>query len=244
MSSTTTQTPIAHASRGRAAHRRDDLRLLRGPRREEAQPHGRRERHGELRDGEGEGHLPRGDRGRRPDRDGGEDRVHRRGTRAAPGRGASGRRTRRGGPRARRPAAAADRLRRPRRPGDPAVHGPGPPVRQLAVARAHPRRTRRRLGRAALPPGRLDERPARRGHHGHPGLARHPGRVRLVAVGAVLRRRGHARHAARLRVHRRRAWTAPRRSTSKSPPESPPSSCSAATWRPAPSAGPEPRCGR
>ena len=52
--------PTVETSRGRAHDRRDDLRLLRGPRREEAQPHGRRQRHGQLRDREGEGLLPHG----------------------------------------------------------------------------------------------------------------------------------------------------------------------------------------
>jgi Cu+-exporting ATPase len=38
--------------------------------------------------------------------------------------------------------------------------------------------------------------------------------------------------------------TAPRRSTWRSPPGSPPSCCSAASWRPAPNGAPVPRCGR
>ena len=73
-------------------------------------------------------------------------------------------------------------------------HVPGAAVHELAVAVADPRRARRHLGRLALPPGGVDQPAPRRGHHGHPHLAGRPGRLRLVAVGAVLRRRRHARH--------------------------------------------------
>ena len=89
-----------------------------------------------------------------------------------------------------------------------------------------------------------DEPPPRRRDDGHPDLARRARRVRLVAVGAVLRRRRHAGHADALRPacpsRRRRR----RRSTSRSPPRSPCSSWPAATSRPGPSGGPARRCGR
>ncbi len=48
--------------------------------------------------------------------------------------------------------------------------------------------------RLALPQGRLDQRPARRRHHGHADLRRYGGGVPVVAVGAVLRLGRHARH--------------------------------------------------
>src|SRR3954454_22607943 len=49
--------PPPPGRRRRVAHRRDDLRLLRQPHREEAQQAGRRHGDGQLRHREGEGHL-------------------------------------------------------------------------------------------------------------------------------------------------------------------------------------------
>ena len=46
-----------HSASGRARHRRHDLRLLRHPDREEAQPDRRRHRHRQLRHREGQGHA-------------------------------------------------------------------------------------------------------------------------------------------------------------------------------------------
>src|SRR3954464_8824694 len=60
----------------RARDRWHDLRLLRRPHREEAQPARRRHRHRQLRDGEGAGPLRRWRHARRPDRHRREDRVH------------------------------------------------------------------------------------------------------------------------------------------------------------------------
>jgi copper chaperone CopZ len=63
---------------------------------------------------------------------------------------------------------------------------PAAAVRELAVAGAGARRPGRRVGRAALPPRRLDQPAARRRDDGHPHLDRHARRVPVVAVRAVL----------------------------------------------------------
>ena len=93
-------------------------------------------------------------------------------------------------------------------------------------------------GGLAVPPCRVDQPAPRRGDDGHPHLARRAGRVRLVALGAVLRRRRRARHddavLADEPVGRERATT----STSRSPRRSPCSSSPGATSRPGPSAAP------
>ena len=94
-------------------------------------------------------------------------------------------------------------------------HPRRPAVRWLELAARHPRGA---VGRLAVPPRRGRQRPAPRQHHGHPGLPRHAGRLRLV---------GGAR--------RRPAGCTP---TSRSPRPSPPSCCSAAGARRAPSGGP------
>ena len=96
--------------------------------------------------------------------------------------------------RARAAAAAADRCRRcwPCRCSLLAMV-PGAAVRQLAVALAGAGQPGGRLGRLAVPPRRLAQPAPRRGDDGHPRLPRHAGRLRLVAVRAVLRRRRHAR---------------------------------------------------
>ena len=245
---------------GGAVHRRHDLRLVRRPRREEAEPDGRRVRQRQLRD-----RTRRGSPTRRPSRSptssrrwsapatrpssrpaagpASRRRPHRDDGRRGRGRPASAR-TPRTAARTGRATAAVPRHARTVPAGRGAGDGAAPPVRQLAVALAHAGRARGRLGRTALPPRHLDEPAARRGHHGHPDHRRHAGGLRLVAVGALLRRRGHARHAARLRLHARHGAgrTAPPRSISKSPRASRRSSCSAASWRRAPSGRRARRC--
>ncbi len=86
-------------------------------------------------------------------------------------------------------SARADRAGRASR------HGPGAAVRQLAVALAHAGRARRHLGGLAVPPGRLAQPAPPRRDDGHAGVGRCPRRVRVVAVGAVPRRRGDGGHA-------------------------------------------------
>ena len=102
-----------------------------------------------------------------------------------------------------RAVAAVPRHARTVRAGGVAGDGAVAPVRELAMALAHAGLARGRLGRSALPPRHLDEPAARRRHHGHPDHGRHARGLRLVAVGALLRRCRHARHAARLRLHPR-----------------------------------------
>ena len=107
------------------------------------------------------------------------------------------------------------------------------------MAGLHPRGTGRHLGGLALPPGRLEEPPPRRRHHGHAHLARRAGRVRLVgrwrcSSATPASRDDHGRH------RRRRAAET---STSRSPPRSPCSCWPGGTSRPRPSAGPGRRCG-
>ena len=58
-----------------------------------------------------------------------------------------------------------------------------------------PRHARRAVGGLAVPPGRVGEPQARRGHDGHADQRRHARRVAVVAVRAVPRRRRHERHA-------------------------------------------------
>ena len=90
----------------------------------------------------------------------------------------------------RRLAAPADaRHRRPHRSGAGPVDGAGVPARRLEVARADPGHPGRHLGRLAVPPRRPHRAAARRVDDGHPGLGRHHGGLRLVAVRAVPRRR-------------------------------------------------------
>jgi Cu+-exporting ATPase len=54
-------------------------------------------------------------------------------------------------------------------------------------------------GGLAVPPGRVGQPAPRRGHHGHPHLGGHAGRLRLVALRPVLHRRRRRRHAACVR---------------------------------------------
>ncbi|EWM66256.1 copper-exporting ATPase [Micromonospora sp. M42] len=169
------------------------MRVLCRPDREEAQPDGRRRGDSELRHREGHRPVRRRHRAGRPDRHRREDRLHRRG--AAPAR-AGGRSGRGAGGRAARRAYPALGLRRAHAAGDRARHGPGLAVRLLAVGLAHAGRPRGGLGRAAVPPRRAGQPAARRGDHGHARLAGHARRVRLVALGAVPRRRRHARDEA------------------------------------------------
>ena len=135
-------------------------------------------------------------------------------------------------------------LDRADRPGGRARDGAGLAVRLLAVALADPGRAGRGLGRLAVPPGGLDQPAPRHLDHGHAGLGRHAGGVRLVALRAVPRHRRGAGHDPPVRAHRRAHATAPATSTSRPRRASRRSSSPAATSRPAPSAGPAPRCGR
>ena len=179
-----------HAAGDRAGHRRHDLRVVREPDREEAEQARRRHRDRQLRHREGQGHLrrrrrprPRSSRRSRPPATpprcrSRERRPRRRGRADDPIRAA---------------AAPADRLARAGGAGDRAGDGPGAAVHLLAVALADAGRAGRGVGGVAVPPGRVDEPAARRGHHGHADLDGHARRVRLVAVRAVLRRRGRCR---------------------------------------------------
>ncbi len=187
--------------RPRPRHRRHDLRLVRGPDREAAQPARRRRRHGQLRHRAGHGHLRRRRQRRRPRR--------RRSRRPAtpPRVPAAGRPDQHDGRRPttpsrrpdadRRPAPAADRRRRAR-PSRWCALAMVPALQfddwqWLSLALAAPVVM---WGALAVPPGRVDEPAPRRRHHGHAHLGRHARRLRLVAVRPVLRRRRRARHDA------------------------------------------------
>ena len=95
---------------------------------------------------------------------------------------------------------------------------PGAAVRRLAVAVADPRRAGRRVGRVAVPPGRVGQPAPRRRHHGHAHLGRHAGRLRLVALRPVPRRRRRPGDAPRLLDPPRAGHGRRARSTSRSPP--------------------------
>ena len=99
-------------------------------------------------------------------------------------------------------------------------------------------------GALPVPPRRVDQPAPRQLHDGHADLDGHARGVRLVAVRAVLRYGGRARHDPPVRAdrpaHRRRRAT----STSRPPPGSPRSSSPAATSRPGPSARPARPCVR
>ena len=130
--------------------------------------------------------------------------------------------------------APADRRGRPHRPGLCALHGPGRPVPELGLGCRRPGVAGGQLGGVAVPPGRGGECPASVVHHGHAGVDRRDGRLcllRLAAPGRSPPHRtpGHGGHGIRPAC------------TSRSPPSSPPSCCSAATWRPTPSARPATR---
>src|SRR6266545_4442817 len=186
---------------GRAGDRRDDLRLLRRPHREEAQPPRRGDRERQLRHREGGRHLPGRARPRDADRDGGGDRLHRPAPPPARARpGGSARPRRRAGHAADPAAGQPDAGGTGHRDGD----DPRAPGAQLAVAVGDSRRPRRGLRRLAVPPRGVDQPAPRRRHHGHPDLRRYPRRVRLVDGGAVLRRRGAAGHARAVRAAGRR----------------------------------------
>ena len=117
---------------------------------------------------------------------------------------------------------------------------PGLAVHVLAVALGDPRRARRRLGRAGLPPRGLDQPAPRRRHHGHPGLGGHARRARLVVLRPVPRRRRDAGDDAT--GCSLTAAGGPTRSTSRPRRRSRRSCWPGAGSRPAPSAGPATRC--
>ena len=167
------------------------MRLVRHAHREEAQQAARRPGHRQLRDREGARPAACGRQRRRRHRGRRGDRLPR--ARAA---GCARRPRRRRGPRAGRPAHPPRRLHRADRPGGAHGHGARPAVHLLAVGLPHPRRARGRLGRAALPPCRVDQPAARCRHDGHPHLRRRARRLPVVAVRAVPRRRRRAGHDA------------------------------------------------
>ena len=219
---------------------RHDLRLVREPRRAQAQQARRRQRDGQLRDREG----------RRRVRPGG-------------GRARAARRRRRGRGLRRGAARAADAGR-----GDAAAPSPTSRAR-CAAGSSSPRCCRcpvlllsmipalqfdnwqwlvaaarhagRALGRVAVPPRRLGEPAPRRGDDGHAGLLGVARRLAVVAVRAVPRRRRHDRHEDGASTLIPSAAAAPTRSTSRPPRSSRRSSSPAATSRRAPSAAPAPR---
>ncbi len=78
-------------------------------------------------------------------------------------------------------------LGRPRAPGRRPLDGARPAVPELAVARPRARLARRVWGCAAVPPRGLGQRPTRCRDDGHPRERGRPGRLRVVAVRAVLR---------------------------------------------------------
>ena len=116
--------------------------------------------------------------------------------------------------RARPAAPAAARQHRAEHPGHRAGDGDRLAVHLLAVGLARPRRAGRGVGRAALPPRRVDQPAPRRDHDGHPRLGRRARRLRLVAVGAVPRHRRRAGDDPPVpdldRPHRRRGQHLPR----------------------------------
>ena len=178
----------SHARDCPAPDRRDVLRLLRGARREDAEPARRRRRVGQLRDRRGHGPLRSGERAtRRPARRGRVLRL----PRLAPGRGVSGRGS--------EPALArpARRLRRSHRPARGARDGAAAPVPRLGVARARARDAGRVLGRLAVPPRRRAQSPPPRGDDGHADLARHA--LGVDVVGRRPARRDRRRHVLRSR---------------------------------------------
>ena len=227
----------------RAGHRRDDLRVLREPHRAEAQQ--ARRRHAPTVNYATEKATVRAPPSCRPGRAG-----RRRSRRPATPRRLPRPRRRpsrlptRGPTRPRTPLRRRLIVRGAGRAGDRAGHGPGAAVRLLAVALAGAGRAGRGLGGLAVPPRRLGQPAARRGHHGHAHLDGHARRVRLVAVRAVVRHRGRARHDPPVRADRRPRRRHRRPSTSRSPPGSPRSSWPAGSSRPGPSAGPARRCAR
>ena len=119
---------------------------------------------------------------------------------------------------ARRLRDRLDHLGRPHGAGRAAGDDPGPAVRVLAVALADAGRAGRDVGCVAVPPGGVDEPAPRHGHDGHAHLARRAGRLRVVAVRPVPRRRRRARHDPRLHVPRRARRGRAACSTSRSPP--------------------------
>ena len=223
--------------RRRPRHRGDDLCLVREPDRAPAQQARRRERDGELRDREGRGALPAGRLAVADLVAAVEAAGYHATVPATTSYDDGAEATRSAAPPARRLGGAA------RRPSSLMAMVPGAAVPGLAVAVARAGHARRGVGRAAVPPGRLDQRPARRDHDGHPGLARRARRVRLVAVALVFGTAGmigmtHPFELTPPAPRRRRT------STSRPPRASRPSCWPAATSRPGPSGGRAPRCAR
>ena len=200
---------VAHDPPGRADHRRHDVRVLRRPGGEEAQPARGRLRHGQLRHREGTGHRSRRRAHRGPHRHGGANRLHRQPAGAA----RTDRRATRRRP-GRRSAHPAAHLHRAHRAGGGPGDGPGLAVHLLAMAVVGAGRPGGGLRRCPVPPRRVDQPAPRRRDHGHPRFHGHPRGVRLVGVGAVLRHRRHPRHGARVQLlrgpHRRRRLHLPR----------------------------------
>ena len=175
-------------------HRRHDVRLVRGPHRAAAQQARRRHGDRQLRHRAGQRRTPRRGRRRRPHRPGRGGRLHRPRRPAGRARRPTTRRRRWSRRRdARRCATGCSSRRVLSVPVVAAGDGPGAAVRRLAVAVADARRAGRDLGGVAVPPGGLAQPAPRHRHDGHADLARRAGRVRLVAVRPVPRRRRRAR---------------------------------------------------
>ena len=176
-------------ARSHARGRRDDVRLVRGADREEAQPDRRRHRERQLRHRTGDGRLPRQRHPGRPGRRGRRDRLHRDAARAR--RRVSGTR---GVRRDHVVAATAAGLGGAERAGGSAVDGSRAAVRLLAVAGPRARLPRGGLGRVAVPPRRAGQPAPPRRDDGHPHLGRGGRGLPVVGVGAALHPRGHAGH--------------------------------------------------
>ena len=133
-------------------------------------------------------------------------------------------------PRALRAAPPRPRLPRADAAGDGGRDEPRLAVPVLAVVLPGAHRTRRHLGRLPLPPGRGPSPAPPLGDDGHARLGGHARRVRLVAVDALLRRRGARRHAPRPLPHPDgpTSSTARGRSIWRPRPPSPPRRCSGA----------------
>ena len=173
-------------------------------------------RDGQLRHRHRPGEFPGRAARHRTDLGGRAGRLHRgpaRATRRRAGRGCGRRGRRRRGIRV---AAAAAGVTGAGHPGGGGGDDPGVAVPELAVGVPGAGLPGGRVGSVAVPPGRVRQRPARRRDHGHAGVGRGHRGVPVVAVRAVLRRRGPGGRAHERRLAGRAAagrepstWTSP-----------------------------------